>query len=140
MTKGNFSVWKSMLVGASKLYLINMTSWVLIWFCLSTNDSNTRRTCRRAGKDYMKMLFYYMAKWRKILIMDESDWKTLQKKIIKEQAKERQQDDNEQHDTVSNIKLVDEGIQIKQIRRLTENLNAINTRMIMTNLTPHIEM
>lgn len=81
-----------------------------------------------------------MAKWRKILIMDESDWKTLQKKIIKEQAKERQQDDNEQHDTVSNIKLVDEGIQIKQIRRLTEFLNAINTRMIMTNLTPHIEM
>ena len=59
-----------------------------------------------------------------------------------EKAKEQQQDDDddddEQYDTVTKIKLVYEGKRVKEFRE-TGNLNRPNTRMIMDNITPHIE-
>ena len=58
-----------------------------------------------------------------------------------EEAKEQQQDDDdddEQYDTVTKIKLVYEGKRVKEFRE-TGNLNRPNTRMIMDNITPHIE-
>ena len=58
-------------------------------------------------------------------------------------AKEQQQDggddDDERYDTVAKIKLVYEGKHVKEFR-VTGNLNKSNTKMIMANITPHIEM
>ena len=59
-------------------------------------------------------------------------------------AKEQQQDggdddDDERYDTVAKIKLVYEGKCVKEFR-VTGNLNNSNTKMIMANITPHIEM
>ena len=56
-----------------------------------------------------------------------------------EEAKEQQQDHDEQHDAVPKMKLVYEAIDIKKFR-LTGKLNGFNIRMIMADLTPHIEM
>ena len=49
-----------------------------------------------------------------------------------EEAEEQQQYD-EQYDTVPKMTLVHEAIRTKQFR-LTENLNGVNTKMIMANL------
>ena len=55
-------------------------------------------------------------------------------------AKEQQQDDDhERHDTIAKIKLMYEGKYVKEFR-VTANLNNPNTKMIMDNITPHIEM
>ena len=54
-------------------------------------------------------------------------------------AAEEQQDDDERYDTVAKIKLVREGKRLKEFR-VTGNLNNDNTRMIMPNITPHIQM
>ena len=55
-------------------------------------------------------------------------------------AKEQQQDDDdERYDTVAKIKLAYEGRRVKGFR-VTGNLNNPNTKMIMANITPHIEM
>ena len=54
-------------------------------------------------------------------------------------VKEQQQDDNERYDVVAEIKLVYEGKRMKEFR-VTGNLNKSNTKMIMANITPHIEM
>ena len=58
-------------------------------------------------------------------------WKLKQKK--------KQDDDYEQYDIVPKMKLVYEGISTKQFR-MAGNFNGVNTRMIITNLTRHIEM
>ena len=58
----------------------------------------------------------------------------------KGEAKEQQQDDDhEQYDTVAKIKIVREGKRLK-LFRVTANLNYPNKRMIMDNITSHIEM
>ena len=54
-------------------------------------------------------------------------------------AKEQQQDDNERYDTVAKIKLVRKGERVKEFR-VTGNLNNLNTKMIMANITLHTEM
>ena len=54
-------------------------------------------------------------------------------------AKEQQQDDDERYDTVTKMKLVYEGKCMKEFS-VTGNLNTSNTKMIMANITPHIEM
>ena len=54
-------------------------------------------------------------------------------------AKEQQQDDDERYDTVAKIKLMYEGKRVKEFK-VTGNLNRPNTKMIMDNITPHIEM
>ena len=61
-------------------------------------------------------------------------------KEAEEEAKEQQQQyHNEQCDITSKMKLVYKEIHIKEFR-VTRNLNGINTRIIMVNRTPHIEM
>ena len=55
-----------------------------------------------------------------------------------EQAKEQQGDD-ERYDTVTKIKLVYEGKRVKEFR-VTGNLNRPNTRIIIDNIRPHIEI
>ena len=55
-----------------------------------------------------------------------------------EQAKEQQGDD-ERYDTVTKIKLVYEGKRVKEFR-VTGNLNRPNTRIIIDNITPYIEI
>ena len=53
-------------------------------------------------------------------------------------AKEQQQqDDDGRYDTVAKIKLVREGKRVNEFR-VTRNLNNSNTRIILTNITPHI--
>ena len=54
-------------------------------------------------------------------------------------AKKQQQDDDERYDTVAKIKLVYERKRAKEFR-MTGNLNNSNTKMIMANITPHIEI
>ena len=54
-------------------------------------------------------------------------------------AKEQQQDDDERYDIVAKIKLVYEGKRVKEFT-VTGNLNNSNTKMIMVNITAHIEM
>ena len=54
-------------------------------------------------------------------------------------AKEQQQDDDEQYDTVAKTKLIYEGKRVKEFR-VTGNLNGPNTKMIMANITPYINM
>ena len=57
-------------------------------------------------------------------------------------AKEQQQDDDdddERYDMVAKIKLVREGKRVKEFS-VTGNLNNRSTKIIMTNITPHIEM
>ena len=57
------------------------------------------------------------------------------------EAKEQQDydDDDERYDTVGKVKLVREGKRLKEFR-VNGKLNNDNTRMIMVNITPHIEM
>ena len=54
-------------------------------------------------------------------------------------AQEQQQDDDVRYDTVAKIKLVCEGKRVKEFR-VSKNLNRSNTKMIMANITSHIEM
>ena len=57
----------------------------------------------------------------------------------KEEQVKEQQDDDERYDTVTKIKLVYEGKRVKEFR-LTGNLTRPNTRIIIDNITPHIEI
>lgn len=66
------------------------------------------------------------------------------KDIVENEAEEEkeftvQQQYDEQYDIVPKIKLVYEGKRVKEFR-VTGNLNYDNTKMIMYNITPHIEM
>ena len=54
-------------------------------------------------------------------------------------VKEQQQDDDERYDIAAKIKLVDEGKRLKEFR-VAGSLNNSNTKIIMANITPHIEM
>ena len=54
-------------------------------------------------------------------------------------AQEQQQDDDERYDTVTKIKLTSEGGRVKEFR-VIGNLNRSNIKMIMANITLHIEM
>ena len=67
--------------------------------------------------------------------MDGRDWKT----SLKKEAEEEQQQVDEQYNTVSKIKLVYLGKLAKGFT-VTGNLNIPNTKMILDNITPHIEM
>ena len=61
--------------------------------------------------------------------------KDIVEKEAEEEAKEQQQDDDdEQYEMVPKIKLVYEGIQVKEFM-VAGNLNNVNTKMIMINTT-----
>ena len=64
--------------------------------------------------------------------------KDITEKEAEEEATEQQQDGDEQYDMVPKIKLVYERKRVKEFRE-TGNLNSTNTKMIMANITPHIE-
>ena len=51
----------------------------------------------------------------------------------------KEQQDDERHDTVAKIKLAHKGKRVKEFR-VTGNLSNSNKKMIMANITPHIEM
>ena len=55
------------------------------------------------------------------------------------QQQDGDDDDDEWYDTVTKIKVVYEGKHVKAFR-VTGNLNNSNTKMIMANITPYIEM
>ena len=63
----------------------------------------------------------------------------MEKEAREEEKEEEQHQDDEEYDTVPEINLVHEGRRVKEFR-VTGNLNNANTRMIMDNITPHIEM
>ena len=63
----------------------------------------------------------------------------VKKGAAEEEAKQQQQDDDEQFDTVPKIKLVHEGKHVKELRA-TENLNNVNTKVIMAIITAHTKM
>ena len=75
----------------------------------------------------------------------ERDEQAATKEEAKEQqqgrvsVKEEQQDDDERYDITAKINLVYEGKRVKEFR-VTGNLSNPNTKMIMANITPHIEM
>ena len=70
---------------------------------------------------------------------EEKEAKEQQQEEVLTAAKEQQQDDDEQYDKVAKIKLMYKGKRAKEFR-VTGNLNKANTKMIMANITPHIEM
>ena len=61
------------------------------------------------------------------------------KEAREEEKAEEQQQDDEEYDTVPEINLVNEARRVKEFR-VTGNLNCPNARMIMDNITSHIEM
>ena len=63
----------------------------------------------------------------------------VEEKRREEEKEEEQLQDDEKCDTVPEINLVHEGRHVKKFRA-TGNLNNANTRMIMDNITPHMEM
>ena len=67
--------------------------------------------------------------------------KNEEEKEEKQQKEEGQQQDyyDEIYDTVAKIKLMYERKRLKEFK-VTENLNKSNTKMIMINITSHIEM
>ena len=77
---------------------------------------------------------------QKPVAVKEEDEKAKEQRQGPAAVKEQQQDDDdERYDTVAKIKLVYEGKRVKEFR-VTGNLNNANTKMIMDNITPHIEM
>ena len=79
----------------------------------------------------------------------EKEAEEQQPTVAKEEEEQRQgpaeiqeqhpDDDDERYDTVTKIKLVRERKRKKEFR-VTRNLNRSKTKMIMANITPHIEM
>ena len=65
--------------------------------------------------------------------------KNIVEKEAEGEAKEHQQGDYEQYNMVPKIKLVYEGKRVKQFT-VTWNLNSANTKMIMDNITPYVDM
>ena len=61
------------------------------------------------------------------------------KEAREEEKAEEQQQDDEEYDTVPEINLLHEARRVKEFR-VTGNLNCPNARMIMDNITSHIEM
>ena len=81
---------------------------------------------------------YGLQRWKDIIEKEAKDDEAKEQQQ-EEKAKEQQQDDDEQYDTVAKIKLVYEGKRVKEFR-VTGNLNGANTKMVMCNVTPHIQM
>ena len=88
----------------------------------------------------MKKMEYGRQRLKDVEKEAEEEAKEKQQEEEEEETKEQQQDDNdEQYDAVAKIKLVYEGKRVKEFR-VTEDLNKSNIKMIMANITPHIEM
>ena len=75
----------------------------------------------------------------KDIVEKEAEEEAKEQHQEEEEAKVQQQDDDEQYHTVAKINLVYEGKRVRKFR-VTENLNKSNTKMIMANITPNIEI
>lgn len=71
--------------------------------------------------------------------MEKTDHGQQRLKYIRKEATKQQQYDNKQCDIVSKINLVYKEMHIKEFRA-TRYLNGINTRIVVVNRTPHIDM
>ena len=71
--------------------------------------------------------------------MEKTDHGRQRLKYIRKEATKQQQYDNKQCDIVSKINLVYKEMHIKEFRA-TRYLNGINTRIVVVNRTPHIDM
>ena len=76
---------------------------------------------------------------QKSAVVKEEEKEAKQQRQGQTAAKQQQQDDGERYDTVAKTKLAYEGKRVKEFR-VTGNLNNSNTKMIMANITLHIEM
>ena len=123
------------------------------------HEMHLRKGCRA----YVILLLYCITGWWRTWDMGRRDWKTSRKKkqkkrkataktssgqgrrkrgqgaTVRTSSSQRTTRDDERYDTVAKIKLVYEGKHVKEFR-VTGNLNKSNTKMIMANITPHIEM
>ena len=72
-------------------------------------------------------------------MMEKTDHGQQRLKYIRKEATKQQQYDNKQCDIVSKINLVYKEMHIKEFRA-TRYLNGINTRIVVVNRTPHIDM
>ena len=135
-------------------HIFEKYNFKIIHRCTSTRGSNTRCTYRKVAERTATLLYNrimenmgYGQQQRLKDIVEKEAEEEEQPAATKEEegqgpaavAKEQQlDDDDEQCDIVTKIKLAFEG-RVKEFR-VTGNLNRSNTKMIMANITPHIEM
>ena len=92
----------------------------------------------------MKNMGYGQPEQLKDIVEKEAEEEE-QPAAVKEEEEQQQvpaakeQRDDEWYDTVVKRKFVNDGNCVKEFR-VTANLSNSNTRMIMANITPHIEM
>ena len=134
-------------------HIFEKYNFKIIHRCTSTHGSNTRCTYRKVAERTATLLYNRImenmgyGQQQRLKDIVEKEAEEEQPAATKEEegqgpaavAKEQQQDDDdEQCDIVTKIKLAFEG-RVKEFR-VTGNLNRSNTKMIMANITPHIEM
>ena len=122
------------------------------------HEMHLRKGCRA----YVILLLYCITGWWRTWDMGRRDWKTSRKKkqkkrkataktssgqgrrkrgqgaTVRTSSSQRTTRDDERYDTVAKIKLVYEGKRKKL--RVTGNLNNSHKKIIMANITAHIEM
>ena len=113
----------------SKLYNVVSTPVAATRDALAERLESIRETASSLYNRMMENMEYGWERLKNIL----------EKEAREEEKEEELQQDDEGYDTVPEINLVHEGIRVKEFR-VTGNLNNANTRMIMDNITPHIEM
>ena len=113
----------------SKLYNALLASLAATQDSLGEGLQSVRETTSLLCNRMMKNMKYG---WERLKDIVEKEARELDKE-------EEQEQDNEEYDTVLEINLVHEGKRIKEFR-VTGNLNTPNKKMIMENITPHIEM
>ena len=117
---------------------------------LAERLQSVRETASLLYNRMMENMGYGQERLKDIVEKEAEEQKPAATKEEEEEAKEQQQepaaakeqqqdDDDERYDTVTKIKLVRGGKRVKEFR-VTRNLNRSNTKMIMDNITPHIEM
>ena len=119
----------------SKLYRVVSAPVAAKRDVLTEREQSVRETAFLLYNRMMENMGYGRERLKHIV--EEKETKEQQQVLAA--AKEKQQDDDEQYDTVLKIKLVYEGKLLKEFR-VTGNLNGPNTKMILANITPHIEM
>ena len=151
MSKGNFPylffVHKILKNISKSLHVTNMTSWMRIsklYNAVSALVAATRYALAERLQSVRKTLSLLYNRMMDNIGYGRKRLKDIVEKEAEEEEAQEQDDDDddddddEQYDTTPKIKLVYEGKRIKKFR-VTRNLNGVNTRMIMANITPHIE-
>ena len=113
----------------SKLYNVVSTPVAATRDALAERLESIRETASSLYNRMMENMEYGWERLKNIL----------EKEAREEEKEEELQQDDEGYDTVPEINLVHEGRRVKEFP-VTGNLNNANTRMIIDNITPHIEM